>query len=576
MKETKVGKKLKNQKAITLIALVITIIVLLILAAVSIATLTGENGILTNATKSQKENIIGAEKEAIRVAYNGVMANNLAKGVTASELQSELHNNGYTDATVTGTTLLEVTFSSGNIYNVKNNGEINIKTASDNEIVDILSEGVAVTRDGRVILIDEKASEPAQNVWNEVEIGQEIEGINGVLKNKDNRFSHYIIDNSGNLYAWGNNDYGQLGIGSTEEYQTTPQKINGISNVEDVYTDGYSVIAKDKEGNLYAWGNNYMGRLGIGNTEKQTTPQKINGISNIEDVYTEEYSVIAKDKGGNLYAWGNNNYGQLGIGSTEEYKTAPQKINGISNIEDVYKDVTSVIAKDKEGNLYAWGSNWRGSLGIGNTDHQTVPTLITGINNIQDVYTWASGNSVIAKDKEGNLYAWGNNEYGQLGIGNTDDQSIPKLIEEISNIEDVHINWGNVIAKDKNGNLYAWGNNEYGQLGIGSTDGQTIPTSIAEISNIEDIYTDGDIVIAKESNGKLYSWGRNDYGQLGIESTLENILKPQCINTLSGQALYNKSIELFKSFKSGKSVLYYIITGDGDVYSYRFSIPSVG
>ena len=383
MKETKVGKKLKNQKAITLIALVITIIVLLILAAVSIATLTGENGILTNATKSQKENIIGAEKEAIRVAYNGVMANNLAKGVTASELQSELHNNGYTDATVTGTTLLEVTFSSGNIYNVKNNGEINIKTASDNEIVDILSEGVAVTRDGRVILIDEKASEPAQNVWNEVEIGQEIEGINGVLKNKDNRFSHYIIDNSGNLYAWGNNDYGQLGIGSTEEY-----------------------------------------------------------------------------------------------------KTAPQKINGISNIEDVYKDVTSVIAKDKEGNLYAWGSNWRGSLGIGNTDHQTVPTLITGINNIQDVYTWASGNSVIAKDKEGNLYAWGNNEYGQLGIGNTDDQSIPKLIEEISNIEDVHINWGNVIAKDKNGNLYAWGNNEYGQLGIGSTDGQTIPTSIAEISNI--------------------------------------------------------------------------------------------
>ena len=120
-------EKIKNKKnnGITLIALVITIIVLLILAGVTIATLTGENGILTRASQASEQTEIAEEKEAIGIAYTGVLANNNGTGVSASELQDELRNNGY-NATVTdnGDGTFTVKFESGREYTIKADGSI--------------------------------------------------------------------------------------------------------------------------------------------------------------------------------------------------------------------------------------------------------------------------------------------------------------------------------------------------------------------------------------------------------------------------------------------------------------------
>ena len=115
----------KKNNGITLIALVITIIVLLILAGVTIATLTGENGILTRASEASLETEIGEEEEAIRLAYSGVLADNNGTGVSAGELQDELRNNGYTNATVTdnGDGTYTVVFESGREYTINADGE---------------------------------------------------------------------------------------------------------------------------------------------------------------------------------------------------------------------------------------------------------------------------------------------------------------------------------------------------------------------------------------------------------------------------------------------------------------------
>ena len=116
----------KNKsKGITLIALVITIIVLLILAAVSIATLTGQNGILSRADESKTQTEIGEEEEAIKLAYNGVMADNLGDGVTAEQLENELQANGY-NATATGENPIVVTFGapSNRVYEIDASGNI--------------------------------------------------------------------------------------------------------------------------------------------------------------------------------------------------------------------------------------------------------------------------------------------------------------------------------------------------------------------------------------------------------------------------------------------------------------------
>ena len=129
---TKIKNKSKKNNGITLIALVITIIVLLILAGVTIATLTGENGILTRASQASEQTEIEEEKEAIGLAYTGVLADNNGSGVSDSELQNELQKNGY-NATVTdnGDGTLTVTFESGREYTIDENGNISEPTISN-------------------------------------------------------------------------------------------------------------------------------------------------------------------------------------------------------------------------------------------------------------------------------------------------------------------------------------------------------------------------------------------------------------------------------------------------------------
>ena len=125
-------KTIKKNNGITLIALVITIIVLLILAGVTIATLTGENGILTRASQASEQTEIAEEKEQLSLAYTGVLADKNGQGdVTAEELQNELHRNGRTDAQASGENPITVTYESGREYTVDASGNITGPTVSN-------------------------------------------------------------------------------------------------------------------------------------------------------------------------------------------------------------------------------------------------------------------------------------------------------------------------------------------------------------------------------------------------------------------------------------------------------------
>ena len=121
----KIKIKIRNSKGITLIALVITIIVLLILAGVSIAMLTGQNGILTQAQNASKQTDIGKEKEQIALAYNGAVTEKQSTDITADDLNDQFEANG-TDATASGENPITVTFGepSNRVYTIDSNGNI--------------------------------------------------------------------------------------------------------------------------------------------------------------------------------------------------------------------------------------------------------------------------------------------------------------------------------------------------------------------------------------------------------------------------------------------------------------------
>ena len=121
-------KAFKSTKGITLIALVVTIIVLLILAGVSIAMLTGNNGILTQGKKAKEETTVGHEKEAVQMAYAGAVAKKLGEEVTAEDVNEQLTTNGENATATEGTNKIIVTFTSGKVYTIDQSGKITQKT----------------------------------------------------------------------------------------------------------------------------------------------------------------------------------------------------------------------------------------------------------------------------------------------------------------------------------------------------------------------------------------------------------------------------------------------------------------
>ena len=120
-------KAFKSTKGITLIALVVTIIILLILAGVSIAMLTGNNGILTQGKRAKEETAVGHEREAAQMAYAGAKAKKLGEEVTAEDVNEQLTINGENATATQGTNKIIVTFTSGKVYTIDQSGKITQK-----------------------------------------------------------------------------------------------------------------------------------------------------------------------------------------------------------------------------------------------------------------------------------------------------------------------------------------------------------------------------------------------------------------------------------------------------------------
>jgi alpha-tubulin suppressor-like RCC1 family protein len=243
-------------------------------------------------------------------------------------------------------------------------------------------------------------------------------------------------------------------------------------------------------------------------------------------------------KADRLFSWGNNNHGQLGDGTTNERHT-PGSIGNdtnwyqISCSEDHYS-----LAIKSDGTLWAWGYNNYGQLGDGTTTERHSPVQIGKESNWSLVKCGEL--HTLALKTDGTLWAWGNNNTGQLGDGSTNNKSFPVQIGTDKDWLTVACGWKFTLALKIDGTLWGWGYNGLGQLGDGTTNNKISPV---QIGNDKDwVYLDcGEFhTIAIKSDGTLWAWGANNFGQLGDGTTTD---KHTPIQIGSNQYCYKSTME---------------------------------
>ena len=282
----------------------------------------------------------------------------------------------------------------------------------------------------------------------------------------------FVIKENGSLYSWGDsNYYGDLGTGDTG-YKKIPTKIddkNINSEIIDIGVGGDHSLVLTKDGKVYSWGHNGHGQLGIGNTDNQSTPIEVNTTnisSSITQISAGDYHSLALAKDGKLYGWGYNGYGQLGIGNTDtQYNPVEVNTTNItSDIVQISAGAYHILALTKDGKLYAWGYNEDGELGIGNTDDKYIPTEVNTTNiSSKIIKVVGAGYHSILLTENGEVWTTGHNDYGQLGTGDTNNRTKftkIKLDKKIINIEG---GYRNTILTAEDGFIYRMGDgyNDY-------------------------------------------------------------------------------------------------------------------
>lgn len=239
---------------------------------------------------------------------------------------------------------------------------------------------------------------------------------------------------------------------------------------------------------------------------------------------------------GTLWSWGLQNFGQLGndvsdaAGTNLLFNATPQLIgtNGARTTNAVWLGVTGgsrgfdvatnqfggfSLGIQTNGTLWAWGLNNRGQLGLGNTTSLRVPTRVgTGSNWIQ---VEAGATHTLALQRDGSLWAWGANESGQLGLGNTTASLTPLRVGGESAWVEVRAGGFYSLARRADGTIWGWGANTANQLGVTPATNRFLPTRIGTNANWAALSAGLFHSLAVTTNGSLWAWGRGAAGQLG-------------------------------------------------------------
>ena len=246
-----------------------------------------------------------------------------------------------------------------------------------------------------------------------------------------------------------------------------------------------------------------------------------------------EFSITGTYGGqGEIWSIGDNASGIHGNGNNINSGTPQMAMQNILPFASIYSTNDFIIGIDEQGNPFAWGNNNTGQLGNGSFTSSNTPIQIPGVSTLKNCAT--SKESVMAVNTSGEVYIWGGNSEGELGLGTNSVVNFPMENTSIVDVDTIAAGLNHFIILKNNGTVWSVGNNEFGQLGIGTNTNSNVPVLINGLSNIASIGAGHHHSFAIDSSGQLVAWGNNSSGQLGT-GDLNNRLSPQNINVTAIQ-----------------------------------------
>jgi alpha-tubulin suppressor-like RCC1 family protein len=331
------------------------------------------------------------------------------------------------------------------------------------------------------------------------------------------------------LYGWGQNNYGQLGMGK-ETSVYTPTAIKSFNTpIFNVLVAQNYVILLAQNGSAYGTGYDFYGQLanGVSGTT-YTSPISCPALNSSLTISLSGTSCNAIYKT-ILYGWGNAAGYVLAGKSAGDYSqlspaTTSYEFNG--QVENVASVISGLLVTLANGSVFAAGVNTNGNLGIGNTNPQYSFVEVPFWNNVLMKFFPSQSAHACALATNYSLYCWGNNANGQLGVGNTIQYNTPTRVAFFDEGEYYiyQVSYGGdfTIVLTCGGVLFAFGANNYGQLDIGAPDTNAHATPVEMLINnaiadfeFVNVVTGINQVFARAENGTWYISGAGGSGALG-------------------------------------------------------------
>ncbi len=374
----------------------------------------------------------------------------------------------------------------------------------------------------------------------------------------------------GTVLIWGSNMNGQLG-NVTSTTRSTPSNVSTLTGIDKISAGLDFTMALKQDGTVWTWGDNFYGQLGDGTAAMRSMPVQVLPLSGVSAVAAGQYHSLALKQDGTVWAWGWNLNDQLGSGGTTQYLKSPVQVQQINDVSAIAAGswYGHSLALKRDGSVWAWGDNKFGQLGDGTTTNRSLPISVPGLSSIVAI---AAGSFFsLALKRDGTVWAWGKNDKSQLGstsisicnpFGSPSPCSLnPSQIKGLSGVMAIAAGLDNGLALQQVGDtLLAWGSNADGQLGDGTTVNRLIPVQVA--SGVRSFAAGTGHIIVYKVDGHVLVLGRNSFGQLG-DATYAQRRTPVLTVNSSGSDFLNLAITAINKIPPALEVPFFTVAAGG-------------